>query len=292
MTLNLLLVSPKHVYQCSDFRLTYEGGFKTDDEAQKIVAISSQNWSALVQFTGVAKTSAGFDTCKWLANLAKGNLPYKPNAPTSWLIKELLEVERYIKNADNNTFSVVGFQDAKPFAKPFLYLVSNFQRLPDLRVASRRQWKSTKALGRHLAFATGSAASHVTSGELRHMRTLARRFPPSVVHQKLAELNKTVAARTGPNGPISQSCFTGHLGLDGQGWLIPHEVNPGGKYLPEFAGNLVEGHLKLSPRLDENGKELPLRLVQVALKREKGAFMMLAEFQATPTNLRQPPSHT
>jgi hypothetical protein len=88
MTLNLLVVSPKHVYQCSDFRLTYKGGVQTDHEAQKVVAISSRNWSALVQFTGVAKTRTGFDTSDWLAGLAKGN--FKPNVPISWLINQLL----------------------------------------------------------------------------------------------------------------------------------------------------------------------------------------------------------
>ena len=281
MTLNLLVVSPKHVYQCSDFRLSYKGGFQTDHEAQKVVAISSQNWSALVQFTGVAKTRTGFDTSNWLADLAKGNLPFKPNAPISWLIQQLMSLENHLKNVENSTFSVVGFHDSKPIAKPFAYLVSNFQTLPDLRAVSpMRQWKATKSLERHLAFATGSAAGHVTADELRRMRTLARKFQPAAVHQKLAELNRTIAERCGSDGPISESCFTGHMGLDGQGWLIPHNVNPGGEYLPQFARNLVQGHLRLVPRRDDGGKELPIRLVQIAFKRERGHFLMAAEFQA------------
>jgi hypothetical protein len=107
VTLNLLLVSPKHVYQCSDFRLTYKKGFQTDHEAQKIVTVSSQSWSALVQFTGAAKTATGFDTCKWLANLVNANMPFKSNVSVSWLIKELLGVEKHLKNIENNTFSVV-----------------------------------------------------------------------------------------------------------------------------------------------------------------------------------------
>jgi hypothetical protein len=111
------------------------------------------------------------------------------------------------------------------------------------------------------------------------MRTLARRYQPAAVHQKLAELNRTIAERCGSNGPISESCFTGHLGLDGEGTLVPHHVNPGGEYLPQFAKNLVPGGRQLVPRRDDAGKELPVRLVQMALKREHGNFMMVAEFQ-------------
>jgi hypothetical protein len=40
MTLNLI-VSPEHIYQCSDFRLTYATGLQTDHEAQKIVPIAA-----------------------------------------------------------------------------------------------------------------------------------------------------------------------------------------------------------------------------------------------------------
>ena len=71
MTLNLTLVTPKDVYQCSDFRLTYTDrpGHYTDVEAQKIIVLSTLKWSALVQFAGVAKTSKGFDTTEWLAEL-------------------------------------------------------------------------------------------------------------------------------------------------------------------------------------------------------------------------------
>ena len=53
MTLNLTLVTPKDVYQCSDFRLTYTDrpGHYNNDEAQKIIVISTLKWSAfLLQF--------------------------------------------------------------------------------------------------------------------------------------------------------------------------------------------------------------------------------------------------
>jgi hypothetical protein len=197
--------------------------------------------------------------------------------PVSWLIKESLGVEKHLKNAENSTFSVVGFQDSKPEAKPFAYLVSNFQTLPDLRAASpTRQWRATKSSQRHLALATGSAAGLVTADELRRMRALAHRFPPDAVHQRLAELNRTIAQRCGSDGPVSESCFTGHLGVDRQGWLIPHNVNPGGEYLPQFAMNLVRGQLGIVSRRDDSGNELPCRLVQVALKREGEVFMMVA----------------
>jgi hypothetical protein len=68
MTLNLIIVSPKNVYQCSDFRLRYRDGTITNHEAQKIVPVVTFEWSALVQYTGVAKT-ANFETTQWLAGL-------------------------------------------------------------------------------------------------------------------------------------------------------------------------------------------------------------------------------
>jgi hypothetical protein len=101
-----------------------------------------------------------------------------------------------------------------------------------------------------------------------------------VAHEKLAELNKAIAERAGTDGPISQSCMAGHLGLDGQGWLIPHDVIPDSEYLPEFAMKLVRG-MRLVPRTDENGNRMPRRLIQVGFNRQDDKFIMAAEFQAT-----------
>src|SRR4051794_37130946 len=93
MTLNLTLVTPKDVYQCSDFRLMYidPPGHYTDTEAQKIIVLSTMKWSVLVQFAGVGKTSSGFDTTEWLAQLV---LRVQPNASIQSIGSELLEIGR------------------------------------------------------------------------------------------------------------------------------------------------------------------------------------------------------
>jgi hypothetical protein len=278
MTLNFVVVSPKHVYQCSDFRLTYNDQRRTDHEAQKIIAISSlaSEWSALIQFTGVGKKGR-FDTSEWLANWGF-RIPSMGRLPLNSLVQKLLlEAEKYIGNSIDHTFTLVGFEKSRPFT----YVVSNFQRLPDTRArVPKRKWEATKTLGRHLVIATGST-DHLDSNDLRALGKLAHRLPPKVAHQKLAELNRAVAMRAGPDSAISQSSMTGHLGLDGQGWLIPHEVNPGGEYLPQFAMKMVPGG-RLTPKTDENGKQLPRRLVQVAFKQQAGMFVMMGEFCAAP----------
>jgi hypothetical protein len=66
------------------------------------------------------------------------------------------------------------------------------------------------------------------------------------------------------------------------GYLLPHDVNPGGEYLPKFATDLLMGK-RLTPKTDSDGNPLPRRLEQMAIKRRNtpfGTTAILAEFQA------------
>ena len=76
-------------------------------------------------------------------------------------------------------------------------------------------------------------------GDLRSLLTVARGYPPLIVQQNLAAVNKAVAENPEAKNLVSKSCFTGHLRRDGAGDLIPHDVNPGGEYLPGFALNML-----------------------------------------------------
>jgi hypothetical protein len=172
-----------------------------------------------VQYTGVAKT-ASFETSQWLASLRS---QVDMNAPLKWLSDRLLEAgRRHIRVSDEHTFSVAGCEGERPF----VIVVSNFQSFDANRLslipASRRKWEATARVGRHGAFATGSA-EHVNSDELDALPKFARTHPTIAVHRKLAELNRTAARRAGANGPISESCFTGQMSLDGSGGLITWE---------------------------------------------------------------------
>lgn len=276
MTLNLVIVSPKNVYQCSDFRLLYRNGTVTDHEAQKIVPIYTYSWRALVQFTGVAKTS-NFDMSQWLANLQS---QVSPTTSLKWLKDKLLSLRKDIGVSEPHTFSGTGFEDERPF----LFLVSNCERFDDMRGverATKRSWEVTSSVRRHAAFATGSGASHVKSDDLRALRKVAHRNPIGSVHRNLAELNRIVATRAGPNGPISESCCTGQMSPDGEGSLIPHNVNLGGEYLPKFVTNLLPQGTRLQAKTDNNGNPLPRRLVQIGLKTRNTPFpasMFICEF--------------
>jgi tetratricopeptide (TPR) repeat protein len=283
MTLNLTLVTPKDVYQCSDFRLTYidPPGHYTDAEAQKIIVLSTMKWSALVQFAGVGKTSSGFDTTKWLAQLV---LRVQPNASIQFIVSELLAIGRKHIGNEKHSFVVCGFEGENPL----IILVSNFQRLPDTRqFFPAPKWTFSTSNQKRIAFATGSGAACVKPGDLRGLLAVARKYPPSVVQQNLAAVNKTVAESPEAKNLVSESCFTGHLRRDGAGELVPHDVNPGGEYLPDFAlSTLSRGARKmhLKAKVDSNGRPLPRRLVQIALKRGTTTgrpipvFMFVAEF--------------
>jgi hypothetical protein len=278
MTLNLTVVTPQNVYQCSDFRLTYSGGDYTDEEAQKVIVISTFKWTALLQFCGVAKTTAGFDVTEWLAKLVPR---IQSNASLGFLETELLSVgRRQIGNAGPTSFSVAGFNGARPFT----ILVSNFQSLPDTRQTFSTGWKASRSTQKKIAFATGTGGDFVRPDELKTLSQIAHRLPPLDVQRKMATLNKTAAARAGPNGSVSESCFSGHLRNNGTGELIPHDVNPGGEYLPAFALNLVRVN-ELKAKVDANGNPLPRRLVQMALTRTGAAVMIVAEL----ANIEGPP---
>lgn len=277
MTLNLSIVSPKTVYQCSDFRLTYQDGTITDDEAQKIVPVVTPYWSALVQYTGVAKNTRNFDTSQWL-----GALPsqVEPETPLKWLKERLLKVgQRHIGVLEDHTFSAAGFEDGRPF----FFVVSNFQSIDNNRLSSvsanRRKWRATGTTGRHGAFATGKA-EYVNSAELGALTKVARTKTPTAVHRKLAELNQKAAQRAGTNGPISESCMTGRLSLAGNGDLVPHDVHPGGDYLPKFATDLLGGG-RVRARMDGDGNPMPRRLAQIGIMRRDTVpfWAFLAEFQ-------------
>jgi tetratricopeptide (TPR) repeat protein len=283
MTLNLTVVTPKDVYQCSDFRLTYTDrpGHYTDVEAQKIIVLSTFKWSALVQFAGVAKTSKGFDTTEWLAELV---LRVQPNTSIQFIVSELLAVGRRHIGEAKHSFVACGFEEEDPF----IILVSNFQCLPDTRkFFSAPKWTFSTSNQKHIAFATGSGAACVKADDLRRLVTVTSRYPPLVVQQNLAALNRAVAKNREAKDLVSESCFTGHLRRDGAGELIPHDVNPGGEYLPGFAlRTLSRGAPKmgLKAKVDSEGRPLPRRLVQIALKRGTTtgrpipAFMLVAEF--------------
>jgi tetratricopeptide (TPR) repeat protein len=286
MTLNFTIISPKDIYQCSDFRLRYSSppGDYTDEEAQKIIVVGAFEWTALVQFTGVAKTTSGFDTTVWLANLAAR---VKPKAPVSWVNSELLEVGRKYIGFHKHCFTVAGFLGSKPF----VFIVSNFQGLPDTRISfGPPRWTISSSSQKHLTFATGSV-EYLRPEDLRDLGSFARRYPPAVVQAKLAAANKIVAARAadcvGSESPISYSCFTGHLRNDGAGELIPHDVNPGGEFMPEFAVRMLSRaspNMSMKAKVDADGRPLPRRLVQIALKRgtttgrPMPVFMFFAEF--------------
>lgn len=109
-------------------------------------------------------------------------------------------------------------------------------------------------------------------------------IPSLRLHRKLADLNRTAATRAGRDGPISESCITGQMSSDGEGSLVPHNVNPGGEYMPRFATNFLRVGIRLQAKTDNDGNPLPRRLVQIGMKRQntpRPVMMFVCEFSNT-----------
>ena len=179
---------------------------------RSLLFFDTVSWTAMVQFAGVGKTSAGFDTTDWLAKLAT---TFKMDNSLRSLMSEVRAAgEKYVGNLEPHSFTISGFEGDRPFVS----VISNFQGLPDTReFFSRRQWIVSTSRQRHIAIATGSGATCLVPADLRNLANIARRCPPNVVLQTLAKMNRHVAADRASRNTVSDSCFAAHLRYDGAG---------------------------------------------------------------------------
>jgi hypothetical protein len=85
------------------------------------------------------------------------------------------------------------------------------------------------------------------------------------VHLALAQTNALAAQRT---STISHECITGVLFASGSAQVVPHGIDEQVEYFPGFVKRrlLLDGITGFRPKVDENGKPLPIRWVQMAAK--------------------------
>jgi len=267
-----MLTSRPSVYLSGDFRLT---GSQTEDDlnAQKLVPTSKFGWTALVSFTGIAKTNRGLDVGDWVSARLQAipidaefdELPKALLAADHWLSK----VSGYRKLA----FSVVGFIHRRPVAmviSNFLDMDGNeFGPLAKLRLFESRPKKPEVRI-------VGDKRD-VSSTQIGHLKKLlSENKQPQDIHRAMAQVNAS-AHRARPASTISEECVTGHLLPSGAGEVMPHGIDDQVEYMPGFVRrHLYEAGVRgFQVRMDETGQPLPPRWVGMTMKTQNNAVINL-----------------
>jgi len=230
MTLNLMLVSRSAVYLSGDYRLTYDPGrWKDDPNTQKLIPIFTYQWSALVSFAGVARTSRGLDVGDWVSQQLDG---IEMDANFDELPRRLLTANSWLSRVDGYRpliFSIVGFISRRPVAmvisnysdinghlfNPLLPHLKKFESKPNepkVQVAEERK-----------------AVCREDIADLKMM--LKENRNPREIQAAMAEANASAHDRS---LTISQECVTGHLLPTGKAEVTPHGIDDRAEYLPGF----------------------------------------------------------
>jgi hypothetical protein len=254
------------------------GTAKREDNlnTQKLVPIVRFGWSALVAWTGIAKTNTDRDVGDWLAETLQGigrdasfeELPRRLKTADQW--------RRKCPHCQDLTFSVVGFVGRKPVA----LVVSNFtnfngpltRRSQNLEVDRRKPTDSE-------VFVLGDLTGVSNDSKLLLRRALLNADTPARVHATMAAVN-AVASERSTSGTISKECVTGHLLPSGAGEVIPHWIPADARYVPGFVARFMaaSGIKSLTPKTDESGNLLPPRWNGAAFK-----YQQLGNLRGTAT---------
>src|SRR5215210_5166114 len=207
MTLNLMLTSRSVVYLSGDFRLTYRPTGRTEDNlnTQKLVPDFKFGWSALVSYTGVARTPWGTDVGDWIAQAAEG---IEMNASFDELPRKLLGADAWLRKVRSDrriAFSVVGFIVKRPVA----VLVSNFTNLNGYTFPVQPKLRKHVSKPKVPEVRVAGDSTAVTGNEIQNLRAvLVGNFSLMVIFEALAETNAEAAKRS---SAISRECVVGCL---------------------------------------------------------------------------------
>jgi len=267
MTLNLMLTSRAVVFLSGDFRISYSGGTRVVDDlhSQKLIPVITRHWSALVAFTGVAKTRNGVDVGDWIAeqistlseDAAFEELPRRLTSADAWLAR--------MRSDRRLAFSVVGFIKRRPVAM----IVSNFTDLSgrhfgavldSLKVSEYRPKVPE-------VYAAGDTPAVRPSAITRLRRMLAAHTAPRQIQSAIADANVESAAHS---NTISKACVTGFLLASAAAEVTPHGIPPGVEYVPTFVQRELakSGVRGFKRKFDEHGVALPPQWVGMTAKAE------------------------
>lgn len=230
MTLNLMLTSRDAVYLSGDFRLVSvedQAPLPDSYDTQKLIPVIRQEWSALIAYMGIASAPPVIeDMGQWIVDQIEA-VPSAGDVPE--LSTQLLQLNRRLERIRGDrriAISAVGFRNRGPF----MLLLSNFVDLDGHVTNAGPELKAyLRTPAQPEVRAVGTARPDVFE-RVRLVRMLmanaARGTVPPLIRQAVAEVNASVARRSG--GAISEACVTGYLLRSGAAAI-------GGHGIPEHA---------------------------------------------------------
>lgn len=289
MTLNISFVTPKALYQSSDFRLTNPvTGERILRRGHKSVLVNRFDWSALVCFMGIAHTGR-LDTSDWLGRTVN-DVPQ--GAPISALIDRLLSADAWLQNVRQeiraHTFSVVANDSPRP-SLTIVTSIDNLHAPRDSTVASRLRTQTVRPTSPRVFF-TGTPIPYGRN-ERRALERLAK-GDTKEVSTAIASINKRASQALGDRF-VSEACVVSFLEPSGRGVSVPYGVeNDADDFMPRDVADLMQRHGVTFPRkLGADGQPMPVKMVQMATQRGSGAGMTVMELSGVtePTVASTPP---
>jgi hypothetical protein len=274
MTLSLLYSSRQAAYLTGDFRFTYSDGHPEDDlSAQKLVPVIKYDWSALVSFCGIAKTSQGLDVGNWIAEQSRPDLMREPfadfigrlNGAGKWLAP--------VRGCNPLTISMAGFRRKRPF----VLCLSNHQDLEGHTFDSGSQLRTFELQPQKPYVRVFGDTRAVSPDERFHLLWGLGKSTHVKTLDLLARVNKAAAERS---AAISGSCLVGQLVPTGHGVIVPYGIDPEAEYMPGFVRRLLaaQGLDRLHPATDGQGVPLKPSLRQVAFRTFGETCLSVCEF--------------
>ena len=222
MTLNITILTERHIYQCADYRFTdlETGGWYDEPCNQKIFVVAGNTWLASVCYNGVGRTTT-LEVSRWLGDVCDATTHH--DSLDSFLTR-LQDADSWLSSAApihrRHSFVVAAYVGRKPV----LSLVSNYERFnrqPEAEATNRleiSQWDLTQSK----TFVHGQP-QELARPQRRILAALATKTSETGrVFTALARVNQHVASH---NRAVSPSCFTTYIRRTGEGNGCPHEIS-------------------------------------------------------------------
>lgn len=212
MTLNITLIAPWGIWQCSDYRLVdARNGQLMDDYSTSHLAVTCQDGSALIAYTGLCDLG-GVHTWDWLRRILRGQAGTLND--TLGLIREAATAtfgEKACELHVHHTFTVGAFLNEKPWAIG----ISNIQPVPDFEDHPPLPEFSISAVEvqeEPFILVTGTREA-VGLAELRALRRTVSKRPkrPAEYRKLLANTNRKAAKHPLYGQRISTACLTSYM---------------------------------------------------------------------------------
>ena len=263
MTLVLALASEHEVHMTCDFKLTNaRTGNPLSVDAHKLVPIGLNTLQAVVGVTGLA-TLDGEEIGNWIARRTT-NLG--PDATLGSLLESLREASGALARVpvDERQYRHLTFViGAVQGSQSVIALLSNYQNARGQFIADG----AAPGADLLLDMTRPSSPRLVVAGQVRSVRKEERKAlerllrggsPPDVIRERMAQVNKRAAGRT---GYVSEGCYAATELATGHGTTEPFLVEQIGDFMPPDAEEMLKKvGLSLTPKILPDGSQAPLQL--------------------------------